>query len=89
MIRISVSAAAFQAIAATSPLGTVDHEPNGERLIWLEERWINQLDAIRMPGKSYSDVILWLRSSLWRPKDSLERMRRTLRIPQAAGDWWA
>jgi len=34
--------------------------PNGERLIWLEERWINKLDAIRMPGESYSDVILWL-----------------------------
>jgi len=31
-----------------------------ERLIWLEERWINKLDAIRMPGESYSDVILWL-----------------------------
>ncbi len=34
--------------------------PNGERLIWLEERRINKLGAIRMPGESYSDVILWL-----------------------------
>jgi hypothetical protein len=63
MIRISISIAAFEALAATSPRGAVGYEseltPNGERLIWLEERWINKLDAIRMPGESYSDVILW------------------------------
>jgi hypothetical protein len=64
MIRVSVSVAAFEALAATSPLGIVGCEseltPNGERLIWLEERWVNKLDAIRMPGESYSDIILWL-----------------------------
>jgi hypothetical protein len=64
MIRIPISVAAFEALAATSPLGTAGYEseltPNGERLILLEERWINKLDAIRMPGESYSDVILWL-----------------------------
>ena len=64
MIRIAISLAAFEALAATFPLETVGYEseltPDGERLIWLEERWINKLDAIRMPGKSYSDVILWL-----------------------------
>jgi hypothetical protein len=56
MIRISISVAAFEALAATSPLGIVGCEseltPNGERLIWLEERWVNKLDAIRMPGES-------------------------------------
>ena len=39
MIRISISVAAFEALAATSPLGTVGYEseltPNGERLICL------------------------------------------------------
>jgi hypothetical protein len=64
MIRIPISVAAFEALAATSPLGIVGCEseltPNGERLIWLEERWVNKLDAIRMPGESYSDIILWL-----------------------------
>jgi hypothetical protein len=64
MIRISISVAAFEALAATSPLGIVGCEseltPNGERLIWLEERWVNKLDALRMPGESYSDIVLWL-----------------------------
>jgi hypothetical protein len=61
---ISISVAAFEALAATLPIGTVGYEsepsPKGERWIWLEETWINKLDAIRMPGESYSDVILWL-----------------------------
>jgi hypothetical protein len=64
MIRIPISVAAFEALAATSPLGIVGCEseltPNGERLIWLEERWVNKLDALRMPGESYSDIVLWL-----------------------------
>jgi hypothetical protein len=64
MIRISISIAAFEAIVGTLPLGTVGYEsepsPKGERWIWLEETWLNKLDAIRMPGESYSDVILWL-----------------------------
>jgi hypothetical protein len=25
--------------------------------IWLEERWVNKLAALRGPGESYSDVI--------------------------------
>ncbi len=32
----------------------------GERLIWLEEGWVNRLGAMRGPGESYSDVILRL-----------------------------
>ena len=46
------------------PLETVAYEPHvrakGERLIWLEERWINRLSALRRPSDSYSDVILRL-----------------------------
>jgi hypothetical protein len=40
MIRIAITPAAFEAIAATLPLGPVAVEPqtdaNGERLIWLD-----------------------------------------------------
>jgi hypothetical protein len=64
MIRISITAAAFEAIAATMPLGSVgyDREPdaNGERWIWLEPRFVDRLRALRGPGESYSDVILRL-----------------------------
>jgi hypothetical protein len=46
MIRISITVAAFEAIASTLPLGTVGYEsepsPKGERWIWLEETWIVQ-----------------------------------------------
>ena len=28
--------------------------------IWLEERWVNKLAALRGPGESYSDVIVRL-----------------------------
>jgi hypothetical protein len=40
MIKIAISQAAFDAIAATLPLGSVGYEnetnEKGERLIWLE-----------------------------------------------------
>jgi hypothetical protein len=63
MIRISIPAAAFDAVAATLP-GSVlfECEPNekGERQIWLEPRYVDRLKAMRGPGESYSDVILRL-----------------------------
>jgi hypothetical protein len=66
MIRITISAAAFEAISATMPLGSVGYEPEpdakGERWIWLEPRFVDRLRAMRGPGESYSDVIL----RLWR-----------------------
>jgi hypothetical protein len=62
MIRISISAAAFDAVAATLPFGSVGFEgeadANGERHIWLEPRVLDRLKALRGPGESYSDVIL-------------------------------
>jgi hypothetical protein len=62
MIRIAITAAAFEAIKATLPLGSVGFEPEpdakGERYVWLEEGWVNKLSALRGPGESYSDVIL-------------------------------
>jgi hypothetical protein len=62
MVRIPISQEAFDAIAATLPLGCVRYEngPNvrGERLIWLAPNVVNRLRAMRGPGESHSDVIL-------------------------------
>jgi hypothetical protein len=64
MIRISITAAAYEAIAATLPFDSVGVEredgPNGARQIWLEPRVLDRLRALRGPGESYSDVILKL-----------------------------
>ena len=64
MIRIAISQAAFDAIAATLPLGSVGYEDGtnekGERLIWLAPHVLNLLRAMRGPKESYSDVILKL-----------------------------
>ena len=64
LIRISITPAAFEAIAATLQLGSVGYEPElnakGERLIWLEAAFLDRLRAMRRPGESYSDVILRL-----------------------------
>jgi hypothetical protein len=62
MIRIVITRAAFDAIAATHALGSVAVEleanERGQRLIWLEEAWVDRLHSLRGPGESYSDVIL-------------------------------
>jgi hypothetical protein len=51
MVRIAITQAAFDAIAATLPLGSVGYEnKTNERLA--------RLKAIREPGESYSDVII-------------------------------
>jgi hypothetical protein len=63
MIRIAITAAAFEAVAARLP-GSVgfEREPtdNGERLIWLEPHVVNKLRYLRGSGESYSDVLLRL-----------------------------
>jgi hypothetical protein len=45
MIRIAISAEAFEAIARTLPLGSVGYEneanEKGERLIWLEAAMVD------------------------------------------------
>jgi hypothetical protein len=62
MIRIAITQAAYDAICATLPLGSVAVEPyyneRGERLIWLEAAMVDRLGAMRGPGESYSEVIL-------------------------------
>jgi hypothetical protein len=61
MIRISISRAAFEAIAATLP-SNIGYErlraPNGDHHVWLEPRFVDRLRAMRGLGESYSDVIL-------------------------------
>jgi hypothetical protein len=68
VIRIAITEAAYEAIARTLALGTVAVEPqpneNGERLIWLEERWLDKLNSIRRPSESYSEAIIRL-AALW------------------------
>ena len=64
MVRITISVEAFEAIARTLALGSVNYEnasnENGERYIWLEPNAVNRLRALRDPGENYSDVILRL-----------------------------
>ena len=64
MVRITITAAAYEAIAATLPFGSVgidrEADAKGERQIWLEPRVLDRLKAMRRPGDSYSDVILRL-----------------------------
>jgi len=64
MIRIAITADAFEAIAAMLPLGSVGYEAQldaqGRRLIWLERAIVDRLRAMRGPGESYSDAILRL-----------------------------
>ena len=62
MVRIAISQAAFDAIAATMPFGSVNFEAGvddkGERYIWLPRAVVDRLRSLRGPGESYSDVIL-------------------------------
>jgi hypothetical protein len=64
MIQIAITAAAFEAIADTLPLGIVGYEveanAKGERLVWFERIACEKLARLRGPGESYSDVILRL-----------------------------
>ena len=58
MVRIAISVEAFEAIAsvAVEPY----YNERGERLIWLDEVWVDRLSAMRGPAESYSDAILRL-----------------------------
>jgi hypothetical protein len=64
VVRIAISQAAFDAIAQTLALGDIGYEnavnERGERLVWLDRAVVDRLRALRGPGESYSDVILWV-----------------------------
>jgi hypothetical protein len=67
LIRIAVAQVAFDAIAATLPLGTVSYDnavnERGEHYVWLPPNVVDRLRAQRRPGESYSDVILRIAAS--------------------------
>jgi hypothetical protein len=63
MIRITITATAFEAIAATLPSSVgveQNRAPHADYFIWLDPRYVERLRAMRGPGESYSDVILRL-----------------------------
>jgi hypothetical protein len=64
LIRISITSAAFDAIKATLPIGSVAYEPQmtaqGGYFIWIERSWLNKLEALRQPGEGLSETILRL-----------------------------
>jgi hypothetical protein len=66
VVRIAISAEAFEAITQTLPLplGSVSYEnasnEKGERYVWLDRKVVEHLRTLRRPGESFSDVILLL-----------------------------
>ena len=58
--RLSGPLSSIRALLST--IGAVSFEnkidENGDRLIWLERRWLDRLTSYRRAGESYSDVIL-------------------------------
>jgi hypothetical protein len=61
VIRIAITPAAFETMAATLPLGSVGFEREAdakdERMVWLEAAVVDRLAALCGPGESCSDVI--------------------------------
>jgi hypothetical protein len=57
MVRIAITQAAFDAIRATLPLGSVGYEnqinERGERLIWLGHAVVGRPRAMRGRGESF------------------------------------
>lgn len=65
MIRIEISAAAYEALARTmNPDSLLPPEPSpaGGFYLWLTRNILDLFSASRGPGESYSDVILRLAS---------------------------
>jgi hypothetical protein len=64
MVRIAITADAFEAIAATMPLGNVGYEnertASGGYFIWLDQRTVDKLNTARQPGEGYSETIIRL-----------------------------
>ena len=63
MIRIHVSAAAYQAIAAGVPEDSrlpALRSPQGGYFLWLDKTTMSKLSAARRPSEGYSEAILRL-----------------------------
>jgi hypothetical protein len=62
-VRIAISQAAFDALAATLPCSVgFEHAraPNGDWFIWLPRDVLEKLNQWRAPGESYRKAILAL-----------------------------
>jgi hypothetical protein len=72
LVRIAISQAAFDAIAATLPLGSTGYEnatdEHGNRLIWVPRDVLDRLNQLRGPGESYSDGIMRIADEMTPPK---------------------
>ena len=62
MIRIEITAAAYEALAASAIRGLVEphRSPQGDYYLWLTRAAVNRLKAARAPGEGYSATILRL-----------------------------
>ena len=62
MIRIEITAAAYEALAAATIRGLVEPHRNPQRnyCLWLTRAAASRLQAARAPGESYSATILRL-----------------------------
>jgi hypothetical protein len=62
MIRIEITAAAYEALAALAIRGLVEphRSPQGDYYLWLTRAAVNRLKAARAPGEGYSATILRL-----------------------------
>jgi hypothetical protein len=67
MINIAIGVEAFEAVAVTLPHANVGYENDtnqrGERLIWLPRTVLDQLNFLRGPSESSSDIILRIAKS--------------------------
>jgi hypothetical protein len=64
MIRIAITAEAYEAIARTLPLGSVGYETErsdtGKVFIWIVRQAMDRLTAERRRGEDLSDTIIRL-----------------------------
>jgi aspartate/methionine/tyrosine aminotransferase len=61
MIRIRITAEAYQAICAGVPEDSrlpAQGSPQGGFYLWLDKSTLNKLSASRRPGEGYSEAIL-------------------------------
>jgi hypothetical protein len=60
--RIEISAAAYEALAASATRGLVEprRSPQGRYSIWLAPKALKRLEAARLPSESYSVAIIRL-----------------------------
>jgi hypothetical protein len=62
MIRIEITAAAYEALAASAIRGLAEPHRSPQRgyCLWLTRAAVNRLKAAQAPGESYSAAILRL-----------------------------